>query len=144
MGLETAIKWDRPNKIVQLSQSALIDKITLLFGQADASPVPTPMNPRLRLQRVTHSSLSPDEQNTLTRIPYCSLVGCSLYLTVGTRPDISYAVQQLSQFLDSYSHLHWHATIHVVPYLKGTKDLSLNLGGNHLTLLGFIQTRPTP
>lgn len=97
-----AVQWDRPHKTVHLSQSALIDKITRLFGQADAAPLSIPMDPGLCLRRVARSSLSPDEQDVPAKIPYQSLVGRLLYLTIGTRPDISYAVQQLSQFLNRH------------------------------------------
>ncbi|XP_057247033.1 uncharacterized mitochondrial protein AtMg00810-like [Beta vulgaris subsp. vulgaris] len=37
-----------------------------------------------------------------------------------TRPDISYAVQQLSQFLSEPRTPHYAAALHVLKYLKGT------------------------
>ena len=74
-------------------------------------------------------------------LPHSSLVGCLLYLAIGTRPDIAYAVQQLSQYLDSYSYAHWNAAIRVVRYLKGTRDLKLVLGGKgDNTLIGFTDS----
>ena len=67
-----------------------------------------------------------------------SLVGALIYLTIGTRPDIDYAFQQLSQFLDCYSFNHWNTAIRIVRYLKGTRNLQLVLGGNGtIKLLGF-------
>ena len=38
------ITWDHPNKIVKLSQTALIDKIIAQFGQHDATPLSIPMD----------------------------------------------------------------------------------------------------
>src|SRR6266481_2085287 len=38
------ITWDHPNKIVKLSQTALIDKIIAQFGQCDATPLSIPMD----------------------------------------------------------------------------------------------------
>ena len=74
-------------------------------------------------------------------MPYRSLVGCLIYLSVGMRPDITYAVQQLSQFLDSYMYAHWNAAIRVVRYLKGTQDLKLTLGGHKpIRLLGLTDS----
>ena len=61
---------------------------------------------------------------------YWSLVGCLLYLAISTCPDISHAVQQLSQYLNSYSFDHWKAALQLVHYLKGTWDLKLHLRGN--------------
>ena len=45
-----AVQWNRTQKTVYLSQTALIDKIIQSFGQKDAAPVSIPMEPGLRLQ----------------------------------------------------------------------------------------------
>ncbi|KAL0438802.1 UNVERIFIED_CONTAM: Retrovirus-related Pol polyprotein from transposon RE1 [Sesamum latifolium] len=56
--------------------------------------------------------------------PYQHLVGRLLYL-VFTRPNISYGVQQLSQYLQKPCESHWQAALHVVRYLKGTSAAGL-------------------
>jgi hypothetical protein len=133
-----AVEWDRPNHTVKLSQTALIDRIVLQFGQADSAPLSYPMVPGLKLRRIIRSSLPTDDQHHLSKLPYRSLIGSLLYLAISTRPDISYAIQQLSQFLDCYSYEHWAAAIRVVRYLKGTRSLRLHLGGNRtLDLVGY-------
>jgi Reverse transcriptase (RNA-dependent DNA polymerase)/GAG-pre-integrase domain/gag-polypeptide of LTR copia-type len=136
-----AINRNRTNKTVYLSQKSLIDKIIQQFGQQDSHPTSTPMDPGLKLRRVDKSTLSKLDVERLAKIPYRSLVGCLIYLAIGTRPDISYAVQQLSQFLDSYTYGHWTAAIRVVRYLKGTRDLELTLGGsNNINIIGFTDS----
>jgi hypothetical protein len=76
--------------------------------------------------------------NWVERTPYRSLVGSLMYIAVGTRPDISYAVGRLSAFLDCYRLEHWEAAICVVWYLKGTRTLGLILRGpNNLELIGY-------
>ncbi|KAK4380827.1 Retrovirus-related Pol polyprotein from transposon RE2 [Sesamum angolense] len=57
---------------------------------------------------------------------YRRLVGRLLYLGF-IRPDISYSVQQLSQFLTRPCEAHWKTTVHVVRYLKGTPTKGLFL-----------------
>jgi len=47
------------------------------------------------------------------------LVGSLVYLTV-TRPDISYAVHQVSQFMTTPHFTHFSAVIRILRYLKGT------------------------
>ena len=54
--------------------------------------------------------------------PYRSLVGSLLYVATGTRPDIAYAVCQLSSHLEFPHEEHWNAAIQVLRYLKTTKS----------------------
>ncbi|KAL2242961.1 UNVERIFIED_CONTAM: Retrovirus-related Pol polyprotein from transposon RE2 [Sesamum indicum] len=54
------------------------------------------------------------------------LVGRLLYLAF-TRPDVSYSVQQLSQYLTRPCDKHWKAALHVIRYLKGTPSKGLFL-----------------
>jgi hypothetical protein len=118
-----AVEWYRPNHTVKLSQTALIDQIILQFRQADAPPLSMPMAPGLKLHHINMTSLSDTDCCELAKLPYWSLVGSLLYLAVSSRPNISYAVQQLSQYLDCYSHTHWNTPIWVGHYLKGTHTL---------------------
>ena len=136
-----AVTWDRPNKTVMLSQTALIDKIITQFGQRNASPSSPPMDPGLKLWRAKYKNMSKAELEEIKKLPYRLLVGCLLYLSIGTCPDITYSVQQLSQFLDCYSYTHWNVAIHVVRYLSGTQNLKLHLGGqNPTSLVGFTDS----
>ncbi|KAK6124486.1 hypothetical protein DH2020_041767 [Rehmannia glutinosa] len=55
---------------------------------------------------------------------YRRLVGRLLYLNF-TRPDITYCVQQLSQFGNNPYSSHWDAALHLVRYLKGCPSKGL-------------------
>ena len=50
---------------------------------------------------------------------YRRLVGNLVYPTV-TRPDISYAVHQVSQYLSAPWSTHYAAVLRILRYLKGT------------------------
>ena len=50
---------------------------------------------------------------------YRRLVGSLIYLTV-TRPDISYVVHQVSQYLSASRSTHFAAVLRILRYLKGT------------------------
>ena len=64
--------------------------------------------------------LSKDDGQPLTDASvYRRLVGQLLYLT-NTRPDISYAVSHLSQFLSKPMESHYQAALRVLRYLKGS------------------------
>lgn len=128
------IERDRATRTVMLSQTALIDKVVAEFRLTDAHPTATPMEEGLKLSR----DVSLADLEAGRNLPYRRLVGSLMYLAIGTRPDISFAVQQLSQFLSSYGPAHWEAAKRVVRYLKGTRDLKLHLGGSQTArLVGF-------
>ncbi|GJT08980.1 retrovirus-related pol polyprotein from transposon RE1 [Tanacetum coccineum] len=68
---------------------------------------------------------------------YRSLVGALQYLTI-TRPDLSYAVNQVSQFLHASMQDHFQAVKQIMRYVKGT--LSYGLSFSHATapiVLGY-------
>lgn len=133
--LGIALERDRAMRTISLSQTALIDRVVQQFGLKDAVPVSTPMDPGLQLSRKLHMPSTDDEHHLMSRTPYRSLVGSLMYLAIGTRPDIAYAVQQLCKFLDCYGHAHWEAAKRVVCYLKGTRTTVLVLGGDHTARL---------
>ena len=55
---------------------------------------------------------------------YRLLVGRLLYLNF-TRPDITYGVQQLSQFVSAPRRSHWDVAMHLLCYLKGTSSCGI-------------------
>ena len=86
-----AVTWDRPNKMVMLSQTALIDKIIAQFGQRNASPSLLPMDPGLKLWRTNYKNMSKAKLEEIKKLLYRSLVKCLLYLSIDTCPDITYS-----------------------------------------------------
>ncbi|XP_020593593.1 uncharacterized protein LOC110033819 [Phalaenopsis equestris] len=55
---------------------------------------------------------------------YRTLVGSLVYLTI-TRPNISYVVHVVSQFVASPTTVHWAAVLRILRYLRGTQFQSL-------------------
>lgn len=101
------------SQLIHLSQSALIDHIIATFRLSNAHPVSTPMEPGLKLSCLIGPSTA-EEQQLMDHTPYRSLVGSLMYLAIGTRPDIAFAMHKLCQYLDCYGSVHWEAAKHVV------------------------------
>ncbi|CAG7637709.1 unnamed protein product [Allacma fusca] len=58
-----------------------------------------------------------------------------------SRPDISFAVSTLAQFMSGYDETDWKASKNVLRYLKGTIDMGItyNTGGN-IRLVGYTDS----
>lgn len=65
------------------------------------------------------------------------MIGCLMYASVMTRPDITFAVSVLSQHLEMTTSSHMHAVTRVFRYLLGTKHLKLIIGGDHSIVTGY-------
>jgi hypothetical protein len=115
--LGNQITVDQTKLSVQINQSQYIDDLLQRFEMTNCNPVSTPM-----IQRLSEKSepLTPQEHNQ-----YRNLIGSMLYLSCWTRPDIAFAVSELSRFVSSPCQIHMLAAKHLLRYLKGTKDLGL-------------------
>src|SRR5699024_1159653 len=61
-----------------------------------------------------------------------------IFLVTATRPDISYAVSQLSQFLAEPRQAHLAAAKHVLRYIQATKDYGLAFGAKGRQRQGLV------
>ncbi|GJQ87951.1 hypothetical protein Trydic_g12881 [Trypoxylus dichotomus] len=81
---------------IDLDQSAYVREILSRFGMSDCKPSSTPSDSGTKLSMDVQDT-SKDAENT-QKIPYQEAVGCLLYLAQGTRPDIAFAVNDVSRF----------------------------------------------
>ncbi|KAL0361435.1 UNVERIFIED_CONTAM: Retrovirus-related Pol polyprotein from transposon RE2 [Sesamum radiatum] len=100
-------------------------------GMAHANPALTPLPAGLKLSRDSGTYLQEPDR-------FRRLIGRLLYLGF-TRPDISFAVQQLSQFLQHPTDHHWHVATHIVRYLNGTTSTGLLFAASN-TLQSSVYT----
>lgn len=68
---------------------------------------------------------------------YRSMVGGLQYLTL-TRPDISFTVIKVCQYLSKPTDMHWEAVKCIIRYIKGTIDTGLSIRKSHSTLLSIF------
>lgn len=125
--------------MLTLSQKSYIESILHCFNLNELKPISMPMDPSTKLS-VTQSSLTATEYTTMHHIPYQEAVGLLMYAALRTRPDISYAISQVSCFTSNYDQAHWDAVKRVYHYLSGTKSLQLTYGGGENPLMGYTNT----
>jgi hypothetical protein len=69
-----------------------------------------------------------DSSELATNVPYREAIGCLMYLMVGMRPDIAFAVSRMAQYVESPTGLQWKAVKHIMRYIKHTSDYGLEFG----------------
>ena len=106
------IKVAQFNSRVVISQRKYTLDILADTGMLDCKPVDNPMDANVKLALGQREPL-----RDLVR--YRRLVGKPNYLTI-TRPDISFPMSIVSQFLQSPRDSHWDAVVHILHYVKGT------------------------
>ena len=65
------------------------------------------------------------EKEYMSTIPYREVIGSLLWLSMGTRPDITYAVSQSAKFSANPGIEHWKSVKRILRYLHGTRTLGL-------------------
>jgi hypothetical protein len=122
------ITRNRLQRELYLSQSYCTSEIIHLFHMSTCHPKATPAEPNTHLTRPSAQG----EQAESTGIDlYRQVVGSLLYLTLMTRPDISYAVGQVSRFVERHDSSHWKTVCHVISYLRGTVNYGIRFNGSN-------------
>jgi hypothetical protein len=127
---------NRKARTISLSQTSYIDTILSKFSLSDAKPVATPIVPGTSYVK-TDAPSDANEASHMKKVPYREAVGSLMYAAVATRPDITFAISTLSQFLENPGETHWEGVKRVFRYLAGTKTHSLTFGNERHDLLGF-------
>ena len=97
----------------------------------------TPMERDLKLRKFEADSMTPKQEDYVSRFPYQNIVGALLYLSINTRPDISYPVGVLARFSKAPTFRACKALLRVLIYLRGTAQRGIKFSGDDLNLSGY-------
>ena len=114
LGLEVAYS----SRGIFVSQQHYTVDLLKLTGMTDCAPVRTPIDPNVKLG-------DGGDSPPVNHYRYQQLVRKLIYLT-HTRPDISFAVHLLSQFMHAPHEIHRQAAHRVLAYLKGCPGKGLH------------------
>lgn len=112
-----------------VNQTHYIDDLVERFKPSKSS-TKTPTSDEFKL-------LVPDETGSKFEKPYSSLIGGLLWVAQCSRPDVAFAVNRLSQFLQRPNQSHWDAGMRVLSYLNHTRKMKLMLGGENLDVKAY-------
>lgn len=101
-----------PNGSIFVNQEAYARKVLEKFSMSECNALAIPADPNQVLEKFDNC-----EQ---VNYPYRQLVGSLMYLAIGTRPDIAYAVSNVSRYLEKPTQVHVNAAKRILRYIKGT------------------------
>ena len=127
---------DEETSTTYLSQYQYTKSAVEKFFPEGLVVIDSPADPAVTLSRkMTPKTL--EEIEEMKGVRYREAVGTLLWLSLGTRPDICYAVSQAAKFNDCFGREHWKAVKRIFRYLSGTMKLgikfkSINTSGDYL------------
>ena len=131
--LGMAIKRDRPKGTMFLSQHNYVENVLKRFRMESCNSVTTPLAAGVKLSKATET------ENSVNCNLYQQVIGCLTYLMTATRPDLSAAVNLLSQFMSNPNKEHWSSVKHILRYLRGTTEhgLCYTRNSGNIILTGY-------
>ncbi|GMF23949.1 unnamed protein product [Phytophthora fragariaefolia] len=104
---------------ITIRQGKYAREILTKFGYEEAHAVGNPMEVNARLAPIE------EDEKAETSFPYREAVGMLMYLATSTRPDLAFALGQLSRFVANPSPKHVGALKRVLRYVAGTLDYGI-------------------
>jgi hypothetical protein len=95
------------------------------------------MEKDLKLRKSEAESMSDSQREYVERFPYQNIVIALLYLSINTRPDISYAVGVLARFDKNPNYRACKALLRVLIYLRGTAERGIRYTGDDLRVYAY-------
>lgn len=113
-----------------LHQSGYVRRVLEKFGMKECNPVSTPSD--------LHQKLEAVKVAREVKFPYREVIGSLMYMSVATRPDISFSVNYASRYFDNPTAAHVQAVKRILKYLKRTADYGILFQPKYkLTLCGY-------
>lgn len=125
---------DREKRTVAIHQEPKIAKLLMdeRYSPEERLKVIKPCKIPASPDKTLTKDMSPTddkERARMANVPYKSVVGQLLYISITARPDISTAVSSCGRYSHNPGQEHWDAVLQIVAYLSGTRKLRLILGG---------------
>lgn len=121
---------DQSEGQIGLFQTGYILGLLKQYGMDQCNSVVTPSEVNVRFDDTENDFLSND-------YPYRELIGGLMYLSVGTRPDISNTVSRLAQFTNKPRKCHWIAAKRVLRYLASSANSGLVYTKANESIIGY-------
>ena len=120
------MRINRVGRKVHLDQTSYLQTVLQRCGMENAKASTTPLPAGyVPLPLAKGTAASPE-----LRSRYQTVIGSLLYLMLGTRPDIAFAVTKLAQYAANPSQEHLDKALYICRYLVGTQQYHLTYDGD--------------
>jgi hypothetical protein len=120
---------NRAQRTISINHRQYIDAILRRFNMHECEPIDTPLDHAIVLSE-KDCPATDEERAKMRNVPYRELVGALIWLSIVSRPDISFAATHLARFNANPGKTHWNSAKRVLRYLKGSRERQLTLGIN--------------
>ena len=129
LGLEIEQNFDG----IMVTQSKCISNILVNFNMAECNAAPFPFLLGINLEE---GKSTPPMDYTI----YRQLIGSLLYLT-HSQPDIYYAMNFVSRYMQKPYDIHWKEANRILQYMQGTRTYDIHYAaGFELELVGYTDS----
>jgi hypothetical protein len=133
--LGLTITRNRERKTLTLSQEAYFKELLEKFGMQNCNAVCTPIEHGKNYTKA--GTLSDEEAEFMRDKQYRSLACSLMYPSTITRPDIAFATNTASRYLQNPNREHWQLLQRIMRYVKGTTELCLNYDAKSQQITGW-------
>jgi hypothetical protein len=120
--LGMGIFHDKIRNTIYITQQQYIECLVELFSKYGLSEFRTPMDERQHYSKKQMPQAGSAEALQMATLPYRELIGSLLWISNGTRPDVTYSVNTLTKFTSNPGLIHWRAALRVLGFLNTTKN----------------------
>ena len=113
----------RQGSSIHLDQCTYLRTVLQRCGMQNAKSAATPL-PARYVPKPSEEQANPERQSR-----FQTIIGSLLYLMLGTRPDIAFAVTKLAQYAANPSEDHLNKAFYICRYLVGTQHYRLTYDG---------------
>ena len=103
-------------------QTLYVDSLLARFNMTESKGKNIPLSPSVNYYNV-------DDENESVKL-YQELLGCLLFISIRTRPDIAHSVTLLARFTNNPKKLHYTGLKSILRYLKQTRNYGLFFRSN--------------
>ena len=131
LGVYVERKIVNGKKETHFHQTPLIDEIVRLAGQEEATPVWTQVPPTWKMFEENDLVRNNEERRKLNKFPFRQILGKIAYVARNTRRDILWIVAILQRVQATYGMRAVSTLLHLVAYLKTSKQLRMIFKGGY-------------